>query len=192
MSRLKVQVSENRGNFIELLTLRCHDSPWLLGKLQSGSGHRWISNITQNEILGIFAKEVHRNIISEIEQSVEFSVIMDETADVATHEQVSISARYIFESKIYERFLGFFVATSTTGQALKDILVNTLHQLKIDPKNIVAFGLDGASNMSGGNKGLAALMNVHCHGHRVILATQIAASPTYFFLIFFYLSISVF
>ena len=88
MSRLKVQVSENRGNFIELLTLRCHDSPWLLGKLQSGSGHRWISNITQNEILGIFAKEVHRNIISEIEQSVEFSVIMDETADVATHEQV--------------------------------------------------------------------------------------------------------
>ena len=47
----------NRGNFLELLCIRCNDLPWLRSKLQSQHQlhAQWTSPVIQNELLKIVA-----------------------------------------------------------------------------------------------------------------------------------------
>ena len=105
---------------------------------------------------------------------------MDETSDISRAEQVSICLSYLLGDERKESFLGFYVTKSTTGEALYDLLSKVMREFNLDMSNIIAECFDGASNMSGENKGLAARMKVtspmsiyiHCYGHIINLALQ--------------------
>ena len=62
---------ENRGNFLELLNMRCKDIPWLSAKLKSklGEHQQWTSWDIQNELLDIMANLVLGRIVSDIGDS---------------------------------------------------------------------------------------------------------------------------
>ncbi|CAF3163785.1 unnamed protein product, partial [Rotaria sp. Silwood2] len=63
--------------------------------------------------------------------------MMDESADISRHEQVSLVIRYTDDQfHVYERFIGFERASSTTGEALFNLLVRWLKQLDLDINNI--------------------------------------------------------
>ncbi|CAF5027573.1 unnamed protein product, partial [Rotaria socialis] len=67
------------------------------------------------------------------------------------HEQVSLVIRHADDQfHVYERFIGFQRASSTTGEALFKLLVMWLKQLDLDINNIVGQCFDGASAMSSG------------------------------------------
>ncbi|CAF4742525.1 unnamed protein product, partial [Rotaria socialis] len=74
---------------------------------------------------------------------------------------------------VYERFIGFQRASSTTGEALFKLLVMWLKQLDLDINNIVGQCFDGASAMRGTYKGVSTrllqivptALYVHCNGH---------------------------
>ena len=71
----------NRGNFIELLRLRCKDFPWLKSKLQSQlqSHAQWTSPAIQNEILDIVSNMVLAKITADVSQRSGFyGIIVDE------------------------------------------------------------------------------------------------------------------
>lgn len=82
----------NRGNFLELLHMRCKDIPWLAHKIKEKSKQhiQWISLEIQNELIEIVAKIVLSNIAAEVRSAGCFSVIVDETTDISRVEQVSI------------------------------------------------------------------------------------------------------
>ena len=100
----------NRGNFLELLSLRCRDLPWLNKKLADllKQHSQWTSPTIQNEILNIVTGKVLQYITDEVKKAGPFSVIADETADISREEQVAIYLRYITNGTINERFLGKF------------------------------------------------------------------------------------
>ena len=74
----------------------------------------------------------------------------------------------------------FIKVDSTTGENLFKILSEALERNRLDLKNCYGLALDGASNMSGGSKGLAARMKeislmlvcIHCHAHLLSLAIK--------------------
>ena len=82
----------NRGNFLELLHMRCKDIPWLQDKLDSQlkQHQQWISWKIQNELLQIIADLILELVQTEISDSM-FSIIMDQTSDISKTKQVSLS-----------------------------------------------------------------------------------------------------
>ena len=85
----------NRGNFLELLHLRCKDFPWLKSKLQSQlqSHAQWTSPAIQNELLDIVSNMILQKITAEVRRSGFFGIIVDETSDISKTEQVSMCLR---------------------------------------------------------------------------------------------------
>ena len=74
-----------------------------------------VSHEIQNEIIKMLAFEVLRGVIADIQEARLFTVIVDETADVAQHEQM----RYVENDlNSTEDFIGFYQIESTSANAL--------------------------------------------------------------------------
>ena len=172
----------NRGNFLELLSLRCKDIPWLADMLnaQLGAHRQWTSPDVQNELLHILSDLTLDLILNDVRSSEYFGIIMDETSDISRAEQVSLCLSYLLGGEKKEAFVGFFKTNSTTGEDLYNLLCEAMKELKLDMKNIVAECFDGASNMCGEYKGVATRMKessplsmyIHCYGHLINLALK--------------------
>jgi hypothetical protein len=84
-------------------------------------------------------EKILSRIVSEIKDSKYFLIMMDETTDISRHEQVSLVLQYTDDQfHVYERFIGFERASSTTGDDLFNLLVEWLKQLGLHINNIVA------------------------------------------------------
>lgn len=141
--------------------------------------------INQNEIIDLISSQIKNKIIDEV-QNRPFSIICDETSDIANHEQVAFILRYADDNlNIQERFLGFYKTGSTTGEALETLIESIIKELGISASEfLVGQGYDGAANMSGDKKGVAARIRakiprafyVHCACHLLNLALQDSCS----------------
>ncbi|CAB4033056.1 zinc finger MYM-type 1-like [Paramuricea clavata] len=172
----------NRGNFLELLCIRCNDLPWLRSKLQSQLQlhAQWTSPVIQNELLEIVANVMLERIAAEARSSDYYGIVDNETADISRTEQVSLFLRYDFDGETKETFTGFYSTKSMEREVLYELVKTAISKLELRLEDIVAECFDGAANMSGARKGLAARMKecsplsiyIHCHGHRLDLALQ--------------------
>ncbi|CAF4162315.1 unnamed protein product, partial [Rotaria sordida] len=163
--------SENKGNLLELLELRSLDNDFIKSKLKS---LQYTHHSIQNELLYLIQENILSQIVFQIKNAKYFSIMMDESVDISRHEQVSLVIRYTDDQfHVYERFIGFQRASSTTGEALFKLLVTWLKQLDLDINNIVGQCFDGASAMRGIYKGVSTrllqivptALYVHCNGH---------------------------
>lgn len=83
--------------------------------------------------------------------------MIDETKDIASHEQVSLVLRYVDEKfNVYERFIGFERTATMTGEALAELLIKWLNKLDLKLEYLVGQCYDGAGNMRGEYQGVAA------------------------------------
>ena len=130
---------------------------------------------------------VSKGIISEIKSSATddgeyfYSVIVDESSDMSNHEQLSLSLSSVnSQGKKSEDFVKLIKVPHTTGEYLCEVLVKQLEELGLDTASCVSLAGDGASNISGHEKGLAVRFKefaplcvyVHCYAHRLNLAIK--------------------
>ncbi|XP_071747871.1 zinc finger MYM-type protein 1-like [Lepeophtheirus salmonis] len=185
----------NRGNFLELLSLRSHDNHILKDKLEAevkkfgsaGAGFaKWTSPDIQNELIEIIASKVTENIIEDVktcagDDDYWFSVIVDETSDMSNTEQFSLSLGYLTSEGIKkESFLMFVKVTQTDGKYLFEKLHEAVKDLGLNPACTVSLAADGASNISGIKKGLAArwkeaaplCVYIYCYAHVLNLVVK--------------------
>ena len=71
-------------------------------------------------------------------------------------EQLSLSVRFIKDTKVHEEFLCFVPVSSTTGKDLASTILTQLSQLGLNLEHMCGQGYDGASNMSGKYRGVQA------------------------------------
>ncbi|CAF3939864.1 unnamed protein product [Rotaria sordida] len=119
-------------------------------------------------------QQILTGILNECRRAKYFSVIIDETKDIACHEQVSLVIRFVDEKfNVFEKFIGFERTAIMTGEALTDLLIKWLKKLNLNLQNLVGQCYDGASNMRGEYQGVAARLSqiaplgiyIHCNGH---------------------------
>ena len=181
-SGLSEASNSNRGNFLELLHLRCKDIPWLAAKLakQKEKHAQWLSPDIQNELLDIYSNQILHIITTTIKESSYFALIVDETTDISNKEQVAVCLRYVTKGATTESFLGYIEVESTTGENLFNLVLNKLQKFGLDISKLVGQCYDGAANMSGCKKGLGSRVRevsplaiyVHCYAHLLNLALQ--------------------
>ena len=174
----------NDGNFRALLHFRIDAADVALKEhLKSCMRNSiYISPKIQKVIVATCGDIIVEDITNRITQRSFFSVLADETSDVAGMEQLSLCIRYVdnFEKEVYrvrEDFIGFPPIKDKKCPGIKAAIIKGLHQAHLDLVNLRRQGYDGANAMKGYLGGGAALISkdypsatyVHCDSHSLNL-----------------------
>ena len=86
------------GNVKELFALRVEAGDTVLqSHLESApSNAKYTSHRIQNELISICEDELLTNIILDVNNSIGFSILADETADISGIEQLSVGVRFVY------------------------------------------------------------------------------------------------
>jgi hypothetical protein len=172
--------SRNKGNFLELVDfIASIDSTFSFNLRSMPANANYLSHDIQNEIIDICAKLVKEEIFKDIRCSGMVSVMADETRDVSKKEQLSICFRFVSPDlmEVREEFLTFHHAKKLDASSLASLIENEIKQTGINKQLVLGQCYDGASVMSGCNKGVQALLRhtysnavyIHCFAHRLNL-----------------------
>jgi hypothetical protein len=105
--------NSNEGNFKDLLKFRVQAGHSVLRHhFEEGARNAQYTSVrTEHEIIGICENIIANDIVSKVNISKYFSILADETSDIAGVEQLSLGVRFAhFEDgklTIQEEFLGF-------------------------------------------------------------------------------------
>lgn len=189
---LEENPSTNEGNFRALLRSRIDagDENLIQHFKHSAKNATYISWNIQNQIINSCNEIILSRLVKKINSAKCFSILADETCDIATIEHLSLCVRYIDEeddNKICEQFLQFIHVTSTTGKNISDKIVESLNNYGIDLSYLRGQGYDGAASMSGKFNGVQAHIStiypqalyVHCASHSLNLAIGNSVTVTY-------------
>lgn len=176
----------DEGHFRALLKFRIDAGDEILkNHLETAANNAtYISWQIQNEIISSFNDILLKMIVSKVNESKYFSVLADETTDIAGIQQMSLCVRFVENCIVREEFLKFLPLMSTTGKALADIILEGLNDCGVDSSHLIGQGYDGASAMSGAYRGAQAIIRekypkalyVHCSAHCLNLAVSSGCS----------------
>lgn len=115
--------SNNRGNFLEILEWLCGynvDFKSVTFK-NAPENMKLISPDIQKDIVSAISIEIINTIASEIGDSL-FAILVDESRDMSSKEQMAIVLRYVDGGKVIERFVGIEHVINTNAATLKDTI----------------------------------------------------------------------
>lgn len=135
----KVDPEQNDGNFRAILRFKIRDDEELchLFKTQNKT-ILYTSKTTQNKIIEINNLLILKKLVLKIKDSGFFSILADETTDIATQEQMSLCIR-IFNNQtmhIEELFLQFYIINDLTREGLANSILKAVTELGLDPIKI--------------------------------------------------------
>ena len=115
-----------------------------------------------------------------------FSVIIDETTDIAAIKEMCIITRYYNDetSKVESRFFGLIEVPQANAETLFQSLTNHFEQFNVPFTNIIGYAADGANTMMGRNSSVKTRMEaanpsifvMHCTCHSAHLAASYACA----------------
>nr|XP_028945723.1 zinc finger MYM-type protein 1-like [Malus domestica] len=146
--------SSNHGNFLELLQfLADHNEDVKAVTLKNApENHKLTSLDIQKDIVNACATETIKAIIEDVGTSL-FSILIDESRDVSTKEQMAIVLRYVDKNgHVVERFIGIEHVTSTIALSLKETIDEVFSRHKLSMSRLHGQGYDGAINMQASSK----------------------------------------
>ena len=113
------------------------------------------------------------------------TILADESTDLANKKRMTLNARIVDPetSKLETIFLSDIEYCDGTGFGLAEVIFQEMSKRNISTSKLIGFGSDGASVMTGGDKGVRGallrkqphLIHVHCMAHRLALCTSQAA-----------------
>ncbi|VVC39683.1 Domain of unknown function DUF4371 [Cinara cedri] len=121
-------------------------------------------------------------IVNRVNKAKCFTVLVDETADIAGIEQVSICARYVdLETRtLHEDFLQFVPTTDLTSKGLATLIRNNSKHFGLETQCLREQGFDGAAAMSGKYNGVQYYVKqahplavyIHCSAHSLNISVS--------------------
>jgi len=138
----------------------------------SNSKATYISYTIQNELIEVCKKEITFHILKEIEHAKFYSIMFDETTDISKMSQMSLIIRYIYNEKVYERFIAFIdchqylykgqtveeieevpIEPKITGDMLGSTVINIMSELGLNINNCIGIATDKCTVMVSTTKG---------------------------------------
>ncbi|XP_071810718.1 zinc finger MYM-type protein 1-like [Apostichopus japonicus] len=151
---------ESDSNFIRLFKLRGEDDSrmeqWLERKTD-----KYVSAEIQNEVLQLLALRVLREVVSKVQSSDFYTLMVDETPDVSNLEQVVICLRWVDGAfEVHEEFIGLYTTATTTADQLLLIIKDALLRMNLSLSKVRGQCYDGAAAMSGVHSGVATKLMI--------------------------------
>ncbi|GBM41332.1 hypothetical protein AVEN_172575-1 [Araneus ventricosus] len=111
--------------------------------------HRMKYSMIISEVLSVALKDELRDDL----EGKKYSILMDEATDISSEKKVFLCIKYFSEKHlcVEDQFLGLVSVIEITGEALFNAMQTLLHEFKLNLRDCVGFGTDGANNMTGEN-----------------------------------------
>ncbi|XP_031279445.1 zinc finger MYM-type protein 1-like [Pistacia vera] len=143
--------SENQDNFMELLKfLSNHNDDIKKVVLENAlKNHQMTAPNIQRELTSVYAHLTTKKIIAEIVRDKQlFSLLVDESRDMAMKEQMTIVFRYVDKiCCVIERFIRVVHVKNTSAKSLKIAIDVFFVKHGLSLKSLWGRGYDGGSNM---------------------------------------------
>jgi hypothetical protein len=159
----------------------------------AGEGeHKHDSAYSFSQMLCALNDTVVSDMLTEVEKERMYSILMDSSTDTGRYCELSFFICF-WDGKMHKivtRPLGMrrIGVEGETAKNAKVMLLELLQEWGLDKKYMMALGTDGASNMTGADNGLVALLRkeekmewlvaVHCSCHKLHLAASAATNRT--------------
>ncbi|XP_045208832.2 zinc finger protein 862-like [Mercenaria mercenaria] len=134
-----------------------------------------------NQFIHFIAKDTINNIHRAVQEAKYVSVTIDGCADSSGIEQESLYVHFATNGTVHQHFLCFVSPSTTSAQDIYNAVNTSLDgYVPGIMEKLVCLACDGASNMMGVRKGLAALLKtdhpelvaIHCLAHRLELGIR--------------------
>ena len=157
-----------------------------LAALKIGTRIDYESYYSAKEILKSLSDDIDERVTRKLQDSPVLTILADESTDIGNRKRMVVNARVIDPktSKTETLYLRNFEYEGGSGEDLCAQLVNEVERRGVDMRKVTGFGSDGASVMSGLDKGVAGrlrelnphMIHIHCMAHRLALCTSQAAT----------------
>ena len=150
----------NVENYLQLIPFRVAAGDGILKRhiLKAPINAKYISRTIQNELICLCGEEIVTGIISEVKESLVFSILADEVRDCSNTEQMSFAIRFVDNScQIREEFMSFLECES--GISVQEHylkIVNVIRDLGLEISNLRGQGYDRAGNMTEKKSGVSS------------------------------------
>ena len=124
-----------------------------------------------NELITLMGQSVLRKLLCQIKVTDPywFSIIVDETADIACHEQLNLTIRYVDNDYIIsEDSIGLFSLPDTTAKTFHVVVKDLILRCNLPLPLCRGQAYDGASAIKG--KGLQLSLRMRSQQHFLFIA----------------------
>ncbi|XP_062573421.1 zinc finger protein 862-like [Saccostrea cucullata] len=156
-----------------------------LNFLQVGNRIDYQSYYSANEFLHAISDVIEEKTTENLQKSPFVTIYADESTDICNKKRMTMTARIINpeNSRAQTVFLRDIEYENGTGEGLTSEIIKELNLRHISISKVLGFGSDGASVMTGLDKGVSGrlkelnphILNIHCMAHRLALCTAQAA-----------------
>lgn len=154
-----------------------------LRELNLGRNAQYSSEQTIAELLQCLSLVIEEKILSDLQHSDLFSLMTDESTDIAVLKQLVLVGRYLTDDGIKTSFLCITDIPNGTAETIEGAMLKFIGEKTLQISRLCAFGSDGASIMTGRLSGVAVrlmrhsptMIAVHCVNHRLALAAAHAS-----------------
>ena len=176
------------GNFLSQVKLLAHYDDVMKQIVDMPSGAvTYLCPTIQNELIQCLGEKLRKELISKINSSPFYSLMLDTTQDITKSDQLSIIIRHVCiirnenqqptNFKISEIILGFYELKDHSAEGMTDQGMNILKEMNITIEKCYGQGYDGARVMSGVYNGVQTRIKrirphadyVHCASHNLNL-----------------------
>jgi hypothetical protein len=141
------------------------------------------------DFLDSIASVIKNSLFEELNSSPYWSVMIDEANSIDGNKHLAIVGKYITNNMPIMRYLGLINLESTDSENIYNKIKLFCISNEISYQNVIHFGSDGASNMTGYKSGVAArfkkmnpfISSNHCISHRLHLAGKDASDEVIYF-----------
>ncbi|XP_068203764.1 zinc finger BED domain-containing protein 5-like [Palaemon carinicauda] len=140
-----------------------------------------LSNDTVKKRITSMAENVKVQLVSQLQQSLYFSLQLDESTDIGNEANLLCFVSYIYCGEVHDEFLFCRpLPTNTTGEAIFNVANDFIVQNELSWSRCVGISTDGATAMTGKLRGLESRVQsivpqvkaTHCCIHREQLAEK--------------------
>jgi hypothetical protein len=129
----------------------------------------------------IIKRVISPSLLSELIKDIKdspFSLIIDESTDVATEKLLCIIIRYysVEKNDIVTQFLTLLSVVYTTAEDLYNEITKFFNSINLNLNNLIGIGTDGASNMCGKHHSLFTLLKTNLKLENLILVKCVCHS----------------
>jgi len=140
------------------------------------------------DFLDSIASMIKNSLFEELNSSHYWSIMIDE-ANSIDDKHLAIVGKYIANNMPIMKYLGLIDLKTTDSENIYNKIKLFCISNEITYQNIIHFGSDGASNMTGYKSGIAArfkkinpfISSNHCISHRLHLAGKDASDEVFYF-----------
>jgi hypothetical protein len=152
-----------------------------------------LSSFICDEFIQLLGEQVLQTIVNEVKVAKYYSISVDSTPDLSNTDQLTFIIRYVLPQGPVERFIKFIPIRQHSGQALAEVILQTLQEHGLSFDECRGQSYDNAANMSGVYNGVQALLRkeneladyIPCCGHSLNLVGKCAVDccplAVYFF-----------